>query len=165
MMDAIQWLERNAMGFAALQPSERTAPMHFSLLWSYFEAEALNANGSSNAVAAWVRNLHEQGKLDSAAFSPALDYFKDRYFQGGHFTNYFDGLHLRANDSPDLVRAVLSGNNLDPVDSVVVLFIIIYRFRNNYFHGLKWAYNLQVQLRNFTVANDSLIAVMDMWRA
>ncbi|MEZ0472892.1 hypothetical protein [Luteimonas salinilitoris] len=164
-MDAIQWLERNAEGFAALQPSERTAPMHFSLLWSYFEAEALHANGSSNAVTAWVRELHRQGKLNPATFSPAIGYFKDRYFQGGHYTHRFDSLHLRANDSPDLVKAVLSGDNHDPVDSIVALFIIIYRFRNNYFHGPKWAYNLQGQLRNFTVANDSLMAAMDAWRA
>src|SRR5690606_37402507 len=107
----------------------------------------------------------QAGKLDPAAFSQTLDYFKDRYFQGGHFTHHFDSLKLRGNDSPDLVRAVLSGNNVDPVDSVVVLFIIIYRFRNNYFHGPKWAYNLQGQLRNFTVASNSLMTAMDMSRA
>ena len=164
-MDAIEWLEKNATGFAALQPQERTAPMHFSLLWSYFEAEALHANASSVAVATWIRDLHKQGKINPTAFSTALDYFKNRYFQGGNFTHYFDNLHLRQNDSPDLIRAVLSDNNHDPVDSVVALFIIIYRFRNNYFHGPKWAYNLQGQLRNFTIANDSLMAAMNMWRA
>lgn len=164
-MDAIRWLEKNAMGFAELQPQERTAPMHFSLLWSYFEAEALHANGSSDRVTTWVRDLHTQGKLNPTMFSSALDYFKDRYFQDGHFTHHFDGLQLRANDSPELVRAVLSGFNPDPVDSVVALFIIIYRFRNNYFHGPKWAYNLQGQLLNFTFANNSIMAAMDMWRA
>lgn len=163
-MDAIQWLEANATGFVALRPDERAAPMHFSLLWSYFEAEALRTNGSSNSVSAWVRDLNTRGKLNPTAFSPALDYFKDRYYQGGQFTHHFRALRLRANDSPDLVRAVLSGNNLDPVDSVVALFIIIYRFRNNYFHGPKWAYNLQGQLRNFTAANSSLMAAMDMER-
>ena len=163
-MDAIRWLEQKAAGFGALTEPERSAPMHFSLLWSYFEAEALHTNGSSNAVAAWIRNLSAHGKLDTAAFSTALDYFKSRYFSAGSFTHHFDSLNLRANDSPELVRAVLSGNNPDPVDSVVALFIVIYRFRNNYFHGPKWAYNLQDQLSNFNVANDSLMIAMDMWR-
>jgi hypothetical protein len=164
-MDIIQWLERNAVGFAALDQPERDAPMHFSLLWSYFEAEALHANGSSNAVANWIRSLHQVGKLDPREFSQAIDYFKNRYFQGGHFTHHFDRLNLRANDEPNLVKAVLSGNNLDPVESIVVLFIVIYRFRNNYFHGPKWAYSLQDQLGNFTFASNSLVAAMDMWRA
>jgi len=163
-MDAIQWLEQKAAGFSALTEPERAAPMHFSLLWSYFEAEALHTNGSSNAIATWVRDLNAQGRLNTAAFSAALDYFKNRYYSEGDFTHHFHSLNLRPGDSPDLVRAVLSGANLDPVDSVVVLFIIIYRFRNNYFHGPKWAYHLQDQLSNFSVANDSLMIAMDMWR-
>ncbi|HET7634986.1 MAG TPA: hypothetical protein VFK51_09670 [Burkholderiales bacterium] len=161
-MDAIQWLDENAPGFAALGHPERVAPMHFSLLWSYFEAEALHANGSSYAVTAWIRDLHQQGKLDPAAFYPALNYFKKRYFEDGRFTHHFNSLNIRNNDSPAMVKAVLSGNNRDPVDSVIALFIIIYRFRNNYFHGSKWAYNLRGQLCNFTVANESLMRAMDM---
>jgi hypothetical protein len=163
-MDVIQWLEQKAAGFIALTEPERVAPMHFSLLWSYFEAEALHTNGSSNAIAAWVRDLNAQGTLNTAAFSAALGYFKNRYYSQGSFTHHFHSLNLRPSDSPDLVRAVLSGANLDPVDSVVVLFIVIYRFRNNYFHGPKWAYHLQDQLNNFSVANDSLMIAMDMWR-
>lgn len=162
-MDAIRWLEK-AAGFGALTEPERSAPMHFSLLWSFCEAEALHTNGSSNAVAAWIRDLSAHRNLDPAAFSPALDYFKSRYFSQGNFTHHFDSLNLRPNDSLDLVRAMLSGNNPDPVDSVVALFIVIYRFRSNYSHGPKWAYNLQDQLSNFNVANDSLMIAMDMWR-
>lgn len=164
-MDTIRWLEQKAAGFGALTERERAAPMHFSLLWSYFEAEALHTNGSSNAVAAWIRNLNAQGRLNAAAFSAALDYFKNRYFSQGDFTHHFQSLNLRPNDSPDLVKAVLSGVNPDPVESVVVLFIVIYRFRNNYFHGPKWAYHLQDQLNNFNMANDSLMSAMDMWRS
>lgn len=164
VMDAIRWLEQKAMGFSALTEPERTAPMHFSLLWSYFEAEALQENGSSSAVATWIRGLDAQGRLDPSAFSKALDYIKNRYYSQGDFTPHFHSLNFRTNDSPDLVKAVLSGTSPDPVDSVVVLFIIIYRFRNNYFHGPKWTYHLQDQLNNFNVANDSLMIAMDMWR-
>lgn len=138
--------------------------MHFSLMWSYFEAEALHTRGSSRAVAAWIRRLNAEGKLETAAFSNALNYFKNRYYSAGSFTRYFNSLNLRPCDNPELVRAVLSGDNTDPVDAVVVLFIVIYRFRNNYFHGSKWAYHLQGQIKNFRVASDSLMAAMDMWR-
>ena len=138
--------------------------MHFSLLWSYFEAEALHANGSSNAIRLWVQDLHDRGKLDPDAFSSAINYLKDRYFKNGQFTDHFNNLNLRNNDGRDMIKAVLSGNNPDLVDSVASLFIIIYRFRNNYFHGSKWVYNLRGQGPNFTMANDSIMTAMDMWR-
>jgi hypothetical protein len=135
------------------------------LLWSFFEAEALGTKGSANAIEIWLRELEQHGKLNAAAFTPALTYFKDRYFSNGQLTHNFQSLNLRNNDNPALVTSVVSGQNLDPTDGVVALFIIIYRFRNNYFHGPKWAYHLHDQLANFTAANDSIMAVIDMSRA
>lgn len=164
MTDAIQWLERNAGGFNTLSQEERFAPMHFSLLWSYFEAEALGTNGSANVIETWLRGLSFHGKLKEDAFTPALTYFKDRYFSNSQLTNNFYSLALRRNDNPVLVKNVISGQNLDPTDGVVALFIIIYRFRNNYIHGRKWAYHLQDQLPNFHAANESIMAVIDMSR-
>lgn len=161
-MDVIQWLERNALGFLALSTEERAAPMHFSLLWSCFEAQALNTHGSTGAIELWIRKLDHQKKLDVAAFSVALGYFKDRYFTNGEFTNNFHSLNLPNNNSSILVRDVLSGRNDDPVDSVIAVFLIIYRFRNNYFHGPKWSYELRDQLTNFTTANEALMSVMEM---
>lgn len=161
-MNAIQWLEQNAKDFAALTEQERSALMHFSLLWSYFEAEALRTDGSSDAIAAWIRDL--SGRGDLAKFSPMLEYFKKRYFAGGEFTHHFYSLNLRNNDNPTLVKAVLSDKDTDPVNSTIALFITIYRFRNNYFHGPKWAYALRDQLNNFNAANCSIMLAMDIWR-
>lgn len=162
-MDAIQWLESNARGFADLTVPERSAPMHFSLLWSYFEANALNTSGSARAIITWAQKLHSEGKLDAATFAQAIEYIKSRYFQGGEFTHHFHSLNLKSNDRPDLVRAVLSGVTEDPVDSVAALFIVIYRFRNNYFHGSKWSYSMREQFDNFTVANNSLMDAMNAY--
>lgn len=161
-MDAIQWLERNALGYLALSPEERAAPMHFSLIWSCFEAQALNTRGSTNAIESWIRNLDRQKKLNPTAFNVALDYFKDRYFANGDFTHNFHSLNLPNNASSTLVKEVLSGRNVDPVDSVIAVFLVIYRFRNNYFHGPKWSYELRDQLTNFTTANEALMLVMEM---
>ena len=44
-MSAIDWLQENAPGFRDLTGEERNAIMHFSLLWSLFEAKALNTDG------------------------------------------------------------------------------------------------------------------------
>ncbi|PHM39148.1 hypothetical protein Xmau_03053 [Xenorhabdus mauleonii] len=50
----------------------------------------------------------------------------------------------------DLVRSVLTKENDNPTDQLIVCLIIVFRFRNNFFHGLKWAYELRGQLGNFT---------------
>jgi len=57
---------------------------------------------------------------------------------------------LRDNDNPALVRAVLTGDDTGSVSQLIACLTIIYRFRNNFFHGIKWAYSLRDQLGNFT---------------
>ncbi|CCE97846.1 Hypothetical protein SFHH103_03354 [Sinorhizobium fredii HH103] len=39
--------------------------------------------------------------------------------------------------------------------------MIVWRFRNNLFHGEKWAYQLQDQLSNFTNANAVLMRLLE----
>ena len=82
-MNVIEWLKSNAPGFAALKEDEISAPMHFALLWSYFESQALNTNASANAIGTWVQALSAAGKLDSGELAQRLDYFKRRYFHNG----------------------------------------------------------------------------------
>ena len=104
----------------------------------------------------------DDGRFDQVPFGPALAYCRDRYFQQGAPTDHFQHLHLRNNDKPALVEAVLRGDNDDPADCVVVVLIVVYRFRNNLFHGAKWGYRLQGQLRNFEHANDVLMNAMQI---
>lgn len=160
-MTAVQWLERHAPGFADLGHRERFAPMEFALIWSFFEATSLNARGSVAMIEARIRELDRQGRLRPIEFVPALHYFRQRYFAQGQFTHKFHSLNLRPADLP-LVEAVLSGQSNDPVDSAVAVFVIIYRFRNHFFHGEKWAYHLMGQLQNFETANESLMRLMEM---
>jgi len=149
-MNPIDWLCAKAPGFNELPEEDRLAIMHFSLLWSFFEAEALKTNASAAAILAVVHEWADQGRLNVAAFAESLGYFKARYFKNGTATQHFQRLSLRKNDNPSLVEAVLRGENTNPADSVSALLIIVYRLRNNLFHGVKWAYGISGQLDNFT---------------
>ncbi len=136
--------------------------MHFALLWSLFEAKALHTRASANAILALSHEWKAQGLLDATRFSTHLEHFKARYFTNGQPTPHFNGLRIRNGDSPELVRAVLSGENVDPADSVAALLIVVYRLRNNLFHGIKWAYELKDQLANFNHANSALMSALDI---
>ena len=60
------------------------------------------------------------------------------------------------------VKSVLEGK-VNAVDDIVfALLIIIFRLRNNLFHGEKWVYKLDDQVDNFRNANQVLAKFLDL---
>ena len=161
VMAPISWLEARIPGFRQLPAVDRAAISNFSLLWSLFEAKALDRNASARRILALTHEWAASQALDAERFDAVLQYFRDRYFPGGQQSHHFQHLHLRGNDNPALVEAVLRGQNNNPADCVGSLLIVVYRFRNNLFHGAKWGYELQGQLQNFTMANDTLMNAIE----
>lgn len=161
-MNAIEWLHKKAPGFADLSGDERNAIMQFSLLWSLFEANALKTNGSAKAIIALTKHWAKQGGLDKDSFAVALAYFQDRYVENGAFTYHFGHLHFRNGDRQELVERILKGGSDDPADIAAAVLIIVYRYRNNYLHGMKWAYELKGQFDNFNHANTALMKALEL---
>lgn len=62
-MEPIDWLEQHVTGFQDLPGEDRHAILCFALLWSLFEAKALNARASAHALLALVHE-NEAGKGD-----------------------------------------------------------------------------------------------------
>jgi hypothetical protein len=160
-MSPNDWLEARVPGFRELPGDDKRAIHDFSLLWSLFEAQALDCRASARRILDLTRSWANAGALRAERFDVVLHYFRGRYFPGGQSAHCFQQLHLRSNDQPDLVKAVLSGQNDAPADRVASVLIVIWRFRNNLFHGEKWAYGLQGQLSNFTMANDALMTAFE----
>jgi hypothetical protein len=162
IMNPIEWLEQNAPGFNALSALEREAIAHFALLWSFFEAHALATRGSSHAILTLTHKWSSEGRLNAEIFSPSLKYFQQRYYLNSVATQHLSSLNLRSNDCPELVHAVLKLENTNPADCVAALLIVVYRLRNNLFHGAKWAYGIQGQLENFNNANAALMSALSI---
>lgn len=142
-------IEMIAPGVANLSQAEHEALQRFTLLWTLFEAQVLESNASVRKIAEVVEQLGPQA-FEVDWFQEQLVYFQDRYIEDGN-TNYrFEHLHLRNNDNPEHVKSVLLGENIDIKAQLIACLTIVYRFRNNFFHGLKWAYGLQEQFDNFT---------------
>lgn len=107
---------------------------------------------------------HGKGRgLDIARLADAYAYFRGRYFRDNDFTHHYDGLRLRGkSDREELVKSVLTGGTNEPAEVAVGVLIIVYRFRNNLHHGLKWAYGIQGQREKFEQSNAVLTGVMEM---
>ncbi|MBA8903180.1 hypothetical protein [Phyllobacterium sp. P30BS-XVII] len=158
---SIQWLLLRAPGFAALPEEDRAAIFNFTFLWSLFEAQIMGAFARADLICAKVDEWREAGTLHADEYDAELGYFRQRYFANGDFTHHFLHLKLRPADQPALVRSVIDGSNSDPRDRLLTLLLIVWRFRNNLFHGEKWTYRLQDQLQNFAHANAVLMRLLE----
>lgn len=163
-MSAIPWLEQHAPGFSGLSATERGLLMDFALLWSLFEGEVLNSAASVNTIEQAVQRWNQAGLLAPPTFAAAAEYFRERYYADGAFTYRFDHLHLERSGNPQVVRNVLSGQDSAPGSIASALLIIVYRYRNNLFHGAKWTYQLQEQEQNFSHANHVLMRAVELNR-
>ena len=108
-MNILEWLGTKAPGFNDLSNEERDAIMHFALLWSFFEAMALDNAASVRAITRLVQSWERNGQLDVDIFAESLAYFKERYFNNGTATEKFQGLRFRPHDKRALVEAVRIG--------------------------------------------------------
>lgn len=160
------WLNANAGTYGELDPSDRQAIHDFTLLWSFFEAQVLDCNGDIPQLQARVAAAADEGGIDLAPFEGALSYFQTRYFDEGKPTGLFDGLWPGSKKAGRVeVEAVLSGAATTAPEKLIALFIIVYRLRNNLFHGSKWAYSFKGQLDNFTHAGTVLMRAIELFRA
>ena len=148
----LQDIKSISSGVARLSEEEHEALYRFTLLWSLFEAQKLKRDASVREIKKKVEQLN----IEENWFQEQLDYFRDRYTSDDGATNdRFSGLRLSTKDA-DQVRSVLVGSEPDPKEQLISCLTIVYRFRNNFFHGEKWAYELQGQLDNFTNSSNLL---------
>jgi len=157
-----QWLAERAPGFKNLPSRDRNAIFDFAFLWSLFEAQVMNNFARADRIREKVDEWTAAGTLGAELYDGELTYFRKRYFADGALTDHFPYLGLRPADYPDLVRAVIEETNNDPHDRVLALLMIVWRLRNNLFHGAKWAYELRGQFDNFAHANNVLMRLLEL---
>lgn len=156
-----RWLDEWAPGFAELPLPDRTAIFDFAFLWSLFEARVMNKYARADRIREKVEEWAANSTLEANLYDVELDYFRKRYFADGQLTYHFPHLLLRDSDHPDLVRRVIDGTSNEPRDRMLALLMIVWRLRNNLFHGAKWAYQLRDQCENFAHANQVLIRLLE----
>ncbi len=151
-----EWLEARLPGYSGLPGPDRGAILDFTFLWSLFEARIMNSSGSAVAIRNKVFEWEANKSLCSGLYDEDLVYFQDRYSEGGELSGHFEFLKLRPSDYPDVVKTVILGTNRNRRDRQLALLMIVWRLRNNLFHGEKWEYEIRDQLENFTHANNVL---------
>lgn len=156
-----KWLEARAPGFQHLPVSDRQAIFDFAFLWSLLNRRLWTISPAPTGIRERVDAWSAEGTVAAELYEGELAYFRDRYFTDGALTHHFPYLDLRKSDHPELVQAVIEGKTNDPRDRMLALLMIVWRLRNNLFHGAKWAYELRDQRSNFTHANSVLMRLLE----
>jgi hypothetical protein len=128
----------------------------FSLLWIIFENLVCDRNCNINRI---EENLNPI-EFQIENFEDHLNYFKERYTADSNTNERFEYLRIVPNARKEFVKQVLLGNDNNTSNIILALAIIVYRYRNNLFHGEKNFMLLNEQEENFSIANQVLTSIL-----
>ncbi len=154
-MTVTEWVNRR-FGVALSEPA-LTAIKDFSLIWNVFE----NLVCGTNYTTITVEQRIAERDFSIEPFVDYLHHFKNRYITEGATNQRFAYLLLRDNDRSELVKGVLLGELTEVKEVLLALIVIVYRFRNNLFHGNKEIQVIDHQQGNFETANSFLMTFLN----
>ncbi len=158
--ETLEWLIEKIPEFAELDDAQRNAVFDFSMLWSLFEGAKLSGHCNMHEIREFACSVARHNAIDQRAISEYLPYLQQRYFNDGNWTNEFHHLHIERSGNPQEIRNVLSGLETSDETRLIACLGVIFRLRNNLFHGEKWRYQLRDQYDNFTNASAFLRSQM-----
>ncbi|PRY82538.1 hypothetical protein [Mongoliibacter ruber] len=128
----------------------------FSLLWNIFENLVCNRNCSIQRMEESLNQIEFQ----LVNFENSLAYLKERYTMDNNTNERFEHLRITPIARKEFVKQVLLENDKNTSNIILALAIIVYRYRNNLFHGEKNFMLLNEQDENFRVANQILKSIL-----
>ena len=148
-----------------IRKEKLSSVLPFCLMWNLFESKFCNKDANSTKIKKAVITLHSSNKLMKEDIFQYLNYFKNRYLEPplyDHTNTTFERLKLRKKNKELVESVLIKGEKTNCTLLLQALLIIVYRFRNNLFHGEKEVSTLHSQNENFYVANHLLAKVLDL---
>lgn len=166
--DELEWINNFFDNTIDLQSEGIERVRNFVLLWNLFETFACGKNASIKSIRIAVENINATGAISIEMLHPFVDYFAGRYFNdNGTNKEIFEGLKFRGGDdiqAKEDVRLILTRQIVESKEVLKGLLFILFRFRNNLFHGEKQVVLLNTQISNFSYANRLLANVLDIMK-
>ena len=157
----IKWLEKYVG--KSIEKANLQNIHNFVFFWSLFESKVCKNSANVNSICDKVDELASKGRLSIVDYNEFYKYFKERYVSSGKVNYKFNSLSFRSNDKKELVKKVLESDECDTGIVIKALLIIVYRLRNNLFHGTKRIETLDTQIDNFKITNKLLATVIEQY--
>jgi hypothetical protein len=152
-------LQSNVENFDTTDAKVLLEISNFNWLWPIFESKCCNGNACKTSIVKFCSEYADQYKIDD--FDTELGYFRDRYrSENAEATGHLD--KLLSHHGQNLKESILAGlcEQAEPDSKMKALVLIVYRLRNNLFHGTKGGLGFTDQLDNFVHANRVLIEII-----
>lgn len=162
---ASAWIAENTYGGTTLSKTATQAVADFTTMWNFFESTLCQNRAT---IAAFERiAIRFQAPLPrptKEAIEQCLSFWQFRYRTPNGFGHRFEALYFRPNDKRHHVESVLNGQTTEQSAKTLALMIIVYRLRNNLFHGLKTLDMLNDQVDNLSNASRCLATILEHLR-
>lgn len=167
--DELDWIKNFFENGVELNNEGIDRVRNFSLLWNLFETYACSKRADINSISDAVDRINQREPITTDLIVDHLEYFKERYFnEDGTPKIIFEGLKFRLGQLDQVAKQkvfqTFTENIDNPAENLKSLLFILYRFRNNLFHGEKEVVRLNEQIDNFTVANDLLARILTIMK-
>jgi len=163
VFNAVEWLSQNTRGGTFLSPATQEVVASFTIMWNFFESTLCNNRASVSAFDKALEYLVEDDVSQDTmqALDDCRAFWSSRYLSRERSNDQFNGLCFRGGDRQDFVEDVLAGNLSRTKEKLLALMIIVYRLRNNLFHGLKSIDRLNDQAENLSIATHCIAAILN----
>jgi hypothetical protein len=131
----------------------------FTLLWMFYEGSVFETHYESEKM----KKLVELGELRLHDLNLHWDYFQKRYLSSPRiFSTQFDQLTISRQSAKDRTRLEQLLNEPTPTDAerTIAVLLIVFRLRNNLFHGIKRVGSLNEEREVLNRANQVLEDVL-----
>lgn len=136
---------------------EKSGPelLEFLILWNIFEDRLFQRYFT--ITKAISKNIQPSDEVLKTTF----EYFKSRYEEKGATNSKFEKLCFRPNDRKENVANLLCGIQDTELNESTAIQCIIYRLRNNLFHGIKNIETLLTNTETFHHVNEFLLSCLE----
>jgi hypothetical protein len=155
---ASEWIKENVDGCSYLKPETTELISDFTLMWSVFEA----SEGNDTELVQQIHNLSCRLAQDMPldAVDDLVDYWANRYIRCDKAKEHSRYLKFRDRRQRALVMETLANPDANLQQKLESCLLIVYRYRNNMFHGLKSILRMNGQKENFIHAISLLQRVL-----
>ena len=132
-------------------------------MWNIFEGAVCDNEAKISAFERRANKIAQRGLLPPD-IEEGVRFWRQRYVTDAEFNKLFERLWDQRDrprrDCREHVEAVLRSEKNDPESQLLAVMIVIYRLRNNLFHGLKEIDTLNDQVPNLSMACHVLAAIV-----
>ena len=132
---------------------------NFLLFWSLFEKRFCKQKTVRISFLQFSETNYKTFSIDE--INTAYLFFKERYVLNPNFQNRFDGLKITSEELRNFLIESFADENATKLVKVNVCLNIIYRYRNNLFHGSKEISFIHEQADIFRTSNRLLKYILD----